>query len=255
MKVLATYNLKGGVGKTSAAVNMASLSAMDGLATLIWDLDPQGSATFLFRVRPKVRGGARKLVRGRSEVAELLRGTDVPGLDLLPADFSYRHLDLVLDDTKNPTARLRRVLAPLEQDYEVAVLDCPPSISLVSESVFEGADALLVPLVPTSLAVRSFEQLVDFVSSRVDHPPAILAFLSMVDRRKRLHCQLAEELPERHPSILRTAIPSMTDIERMGVLRQPLPLASPAGAATRAYAALWAEVTARLRLGPGVTDG
>ena len=108
VKVLATYNIKGGVGKTSAAVNVAALAAADGLRTLLWDLDPQGAASFLFRVRPKVRGGGRKLVRGRSDVTDVLRGTDVEGLDLLPADFSYRHMDLALDATGKPTRRLRR---------------------------------------------------------------------------------------------------------------------------------------------------
>ena len=102
MKVLATYNIKGGVGKTSAAVNVAALAAADGLRTLLWDLDPQGAASFLFRVRPKVRGGGRKLVRGRSDVTDVLRGTDVEGLDLLPADFSYRHMDLALDEPASP---------------------------------------------------------------------------------------------------------------------------------------------------------
>ena len=110
MKVLATYNIKGGVGKTSAAVNLAAMGARDGLRTLLWDLDPQGAASYLFRVRPKVKGGGRKLVRGRSDVADLLRGTDVEGLDLLPADFSYRHMDLALDSRKRPTQRLREVL-------------------------------------------------------------------------------------------------------------------------------------------------
>src|SRR3954454_20652644 len=100
MKVMATYNIKGGVGKTSAAVNLAALAAADGFRTLLWDLDPQAAATFLFRIKPKVRGGAAKLVRGQSEVGDLLKGTDIEGLDLLPADFSYRHMDLELDGTK-----------------------------------------------------------------------------------------------------------------------------------------------------------
>src|ERR1043165_8701927 len=136
-RVLATYNIKGGVGKTSAAVNLAYLAARGGAATLLWDLDPQGGSTYLLRVKPKVRGGARKLVRGKSDVGALIRGTDYERLDLLPADFSYRHMDLALDATKKPTRRLARVLEPLREEYEYIVLDCPPSISLVSESVFE----------------------------------------------------------------------------------------------------------------------
>ena len=66
MKVLATYSIKGGVGKTSAAVNLGALAARDGVRTLVWDLDPQGAASFLFRVKPKVKGGGKQLVRGRA---------------------------------------------------------------------------------------------------------------------------------------------------------------------------------------------
>ena len=98
-RVLATYNIKGGVGKTSAAVNLAYLAARGGARTLLWDLDPQGGSTYLLRVKPKVRGGGRKLVRGKSAIDALIKGTDYDGLDLLPADFSYRHMDLALDGT------------------------------------------------------------------------------------------------------------------------------------------------------------
>jgi len=111
-RVLATYNIKGGVGKTSAAVNLAYLASRDGAPTLLWDLDPQAASTYLFRVRPEIRGGGRKLVRRGSRAATLIKGTDHPGLDLLPADFSYRHMDLVLDSFKHPTRRLARGLAP-----------------------------------------------------------------------------------------------------------------------------------------------
>jgi cellulose biosynthesis protein BcsQ len=246
VKVVATYNIKGGVGKTSAAVNLAALAARDGLRTLLWDLDPQGAASFLFRVRPKVRGGGRKLVRGRSDVADVLRGTDVEGLDLLPADFSYRHMDLVLDESGKPTRRLRKVLAPLGEHYDLAVLDCPPSISLVSESVFDAADALLVPLIPSTLTLRTFEQLADFVDAEVDRQPDIVAFFSMVDQRKRLHREVVETLPDGRDDIMATAIPAATEVELMGVERSPVVVHAPRSRAARAYADLWAELRARL---------
>lgn len=248
MKVVATYNIKGGVGKTSAAVNMAALAAADGLRTLIWDLDPQGAASYLFRVRPKVRGGGRKLVRGRSDVAGVLRGTDIEGLDLLPADFSYRHMDLVLDSSGKPTRRLRKVLTPLAPHYDLAVLDCPPSISLVSENVFEAADALLVPLIPSTLTLRTFEQLADFVESEVDRRPEIVAFFSMVDRRKRLHREVVETLPQGRADIAGAAIPAATEVELMGVERSPVVVTSPRTRSARAYAELWTELRARLQL-------
>ena len=248
MKVLATYNIKGGVGKTSAAVNLSALAAGDGFRTLIWDLDPQGSATFLFRVRPKVKGGAGKLLQRRSELAALLRGTDIEGLDLLPADFSYRHMDLVLDGTKRPTRRLARVLEPVADDYDLVVLDCPPSISLVSESVFEAADGLLVPLIPSVLSVRTFEQLLGFVGSQVENRPEIVAFFSMVDRRKRLHRDLVGQLPSMYREIVQAAVPAASDVEQMGGRRAPLTLFAPRCAAARAYSQLWKETRDRLRL-------
>jgi chromosome partitioning protein len=248
VKVIATYNIKGGVGKTSAAVNLAALAASSGLRTLVWDLDPQGSATFLFRVKPKVRGGVEKLLRQRSEVEDLLKGTDIEGLDLLPADFSYRHMDLVLSDTKRPEARLRKLLDPVSADYDLAVLDCPPSISLVSESVFEAADALLVPLIPSTLSVRTFEQLLKFLGEQVSHRPEVIAFFSMVDRRKRLHREVVEGLGATYPQVVGAAIPAATEVERMGVVREPLVVSAPGCAAAQAYVALWAETVVRLGL-------
>jgi chromosome partitioning protein len=244
-RVLATYNIKGGVGKTSAAVNLAYLAARDGFRTLLWDLDPQGASTYLFRVRPRVKGGARKLVRGKSDVDALIKGTDHDGLDLLPADFSYRHMDLALDATKRPTSRLARVLAPLAGEYDYVFLDCPPSISLVSESVFEAADALLVPLIPATLSSRTFEQLQELVDGQVGGP-RVLAFFSMVDARKRLHRDVMERLAGERPEVLRTAIPSAADVERMGVHRTVIAQFAPRSRAAAAYEELWREVRDRV---------
>jgi chromosome partitioning protein len=248
VKVVATYNIKGGVGKTSAAVNLAALAARDGFRTLLWDLDPQGSATFLFRIKPKVRGGVRKLIERRSDVEDLLKGTDIEGLDLLPADFSYRHMDLALGDTKRPEMRLGKVLQPLAAEYDLVILDCPPSISLVSESVFETADALLVPLIPATLSVRTFEQLLRFIADQVMVPPEVVAFFSMVDRRKRLHREVVEGLGQKYRQIASAAIPAASAVERMGLDRLPLVVSSPSTAAARAYADLWAETVGRLGL-------
>jgi chromosome partitioning protein len=243
---LATYNIKGGVGKTSAAANLAYLSAAGGARTLLWDLDPQGASTFLFRVKPKVKGGGRKLVRGKSNVAKRIKGTDHERLDLLPADFSYRHMDLALDGAKRPTQRLARVLAPIAADYDYVFLDCPPSISLVSESVFEAADALLVPLIPATLSSRTYEQLRRVVAAEALGGPRVLAFFSMLDRRKGLHREVVEQLPREHPGVLETAIPTAADVERMGVHRTVLEEFAPRGRAARAYRELWNEIGTRL---------
>jgi chromosome partitioning protein len=255
--VLATYNIKGGVGKTSAAVNLACLAAAEEAPTLLWDLDPQGASTYLFRIKPKVRGGGRKLVRLKSDVEALVKGTDHEGLDLLPADFSYRHMDLALDSVKRPTRRLGRVLEPLRREYEYVFLDCPPSISLVSESVFEAADALLVPIIPATLSSRTFERLEELLGGTVAAPsadggrgaargPVILAFFSMVDGRKRLHREVTERLRSRWSDVLETVIPASAEIERMGLARDAVVAYAPNGKAATAYRALWEEVKVRL---------
>ena len=227
------------MGKTSAAVNLAALAARGGASTLLWDLDPQGGATYLFRVKPKVRGGAGKLLRGRGDAGGAIKATDLAGLDLLPADFSYRHMDLALDEFKRPTRRLARVLAPLRDEYEYVFLDCPPSISLVSESVFEAADALLVPVVPATLSSRTLAQLDGVLRSG----PGLLAFFSMVDRRRRLHRDVIEELRASRHDVLEATIPLSADVERMGSQRAVL---GPRGRAALAYAALWEEIRGRL---------
>jgi chromosome partitioning protein len=250
-RILATYNIKGGVGKTSAAVNLAYLAATGGSQTLLWDLDPQGASTYVFRIKPRVKGGGRKLVRGKSDVEGLIKGTDHERLELLPADFSYRHMDLALADSKEPTSRLARVLEPLRADYDYIFLDCPPSISLVSEGVFEAADALLVPIVPATLSSRTFDQLRRVVSNGSGGEPQLLAFLSMVDWRKRLHRQLTSSLQAEYTEVLSSVIPSASEVERMGAERTILEAFAPGGRAAKAYRNLWAEVRARLE--PGTT--
>ena len=243
---VALYNIKGGVGKTSAAVNLAWAAADEGARVLLWDLDPQGAASYLLRIRPKVRGGGAKLVRGKSDPAALLKGSDHPRLDLLPADFSYRNLDLALDATKRPTQGLTRVLAPLAGDYDYVFLDCAPAISLASESVFAAADVLLVPLIPTPLSLRTYDQLRGFVADAVDRPrPRILAFFSMADGRKALHRSVAEELAG-DDGVLASTIPAASDVERMGSQRRALAQFAPHGRAARAYGALWTELRQRM---------
>jgi chromosome partitioning protein len=244
VKVVATYSIKGGVGKTSAAVNLGALAAAAGTRTVLWDLDPQGAASFLLRVEPKVKGGGRGLIRGRRAPIEVMKGTDVEGLDLLPADFRYRHLDIQLDKRKRPLEGLSGVLDRLEDAYDLAILDCAPSISLVSESVFAAADLLLVPLVPSTLSVRTFEQLQAFLATGPQPAPDVLAFFSMVDRRKRLHKELSASLP----GAARAVIPSASVVELMGVQRAPVVITQPRSPAARAYAALWDELRGALQL-------
>jgi cellulose biosynthesis protein BcsQ len=247
MRIIGSYNIKGGVGKTATAINLAYLASQEGMRTLVWDLDPQGAATYYFRVKPKVKGGGKSLVRGKRDLESVVKGTDFENLDLLPADFSFRNMDLVLEDAKKPTKQLTQLLRPLSDEYDYVFLDCPPSISLVSENIFRAAEALLVPMIPTTLSARTLHQLTDFLAGHaLIGKLRVMPFFSMVDRRKRLHLDLMEQLPERYPDMLATSIPYASDVERMGVNRMPLLAYAPSNPASRAYRALWDEVKAAL---------
>jgi chromosome partitioning protein len=253
MRVLATYNIKGGVGKTSAAVNLAYLCAEGGYRTLLWDLDPQAAASYVFRVRPRVKGGGKALIRGARPLDGAIKGTDFDDLDLLPADFTYRKMDLALNQAKRPTRQLSRLLGPLAAEYDVIFLDCPPSISLVSENILHAVHLLLVPLIPTTLSERTFDQLTSFIDDLDGHRPEVLAFFSMVDRRKRLHRDIAARLAAERHDIAAAIIPAMTLVEQMSVRRAPVPAFAPRSAAAQHYRELWAEVRGRVGLaaGPG----
>src|ERR671915_550876 len=246
MAVLATYNVKGGVGKTATVVNLAHRAAVtgqgNGARTLIFDLDPQGAASYYFRAAPKVRQRGKSLVRGKVDVREAITLTDFAGLDLIPSDFSFRNLDVVLDAAKDPGRSLARVVRPLAKRYEHVFLDCPPSISRLSENVFNAADALLVPIIPTTLSLRALDQLNGFLAKRKERSPMVLPFFSMVDRRKRLHRELIEDLCLAHPNILRAGVPSATSVERMGSHQAPVAAFDRRSPAVAAYAGLWDEV-------------
>ena len=121
-----------------------------------------------------------------------MKATDFDNLDLLPADFSYRNMDLELDDAKKRTRRLDQLLSGVADEYDIVFLDCPPSVSLVSENVLRAADVLLVPLIPATLSLRTYAQLTRFVADAPRPRPQVVAFFSMADRRKRLHREVID---------------------------------------------------------------
>jgi chromosome partitioning protein len=195
----------------------------------------------------RVPGGGRRVVHKGGDLAAAAVPTPVPGLDLVPADFSLRYLDLELADVKRPRRRLRRLVDDLGDTYDVVFIDCPPGITLAIEAALRAADAVLVPVVPAALPLRTVTQLRSFVAGEKRlRGLTVLTFLTMIDRRRSTHRQLVEELAKGRGDGLRTCVPLSADVEAMGLHRRPVAAYAPRSKAVAAYDELWAEVTTML---------
>src|SRR5215470_10018992 len=245
MSAIAFYNLKGGVGKTTAAVNVAYLAAASGQRVLLWDLDPQGASSFVLRVRARVAGLRSKTFERGAAFADAIKETDYQNLDLLPADFSYRKFDRILDHLGKPVRVMRTLLDTLGADYDVVFLDCPAGFSLLTEAVLETVDLCLVPTIPTPLSVQTLARILKWIDRR-GLPSQLAAFFSMVDRRKTLHRRACEWSAEHRGNFLEPHIPYASVVEQTSVRRMPLPEFAERDPASLAFAHLWSELRTRL---------
>ena len=246
MTVLSIFSNKGGVGKTSAAVNLAYLSAISGRQTLLCDLDPQGSSSFYFQVKPKIKPKARGFSKKGKAINHSIKHTNFDKLDILPADFSHRNLDVQFSNHKHSNERLERVIKPLSHAYEIIMLDCPPTINLLAENIFNVSDKILIPVIPTTLSLRAYEQMEAFFKKQSLNTQLLQPFLSMVDLRKSMHREYSSDLPFALDKLMKTSIPYRSEVERMGIHCQPLVAIDSRSDASRAYQNLWQEIEEQL---------
>jgi len=241
MTTLALYNLKGGVGKTAAAINLAYLSALDGKKTLIWDLDPQGSASFFLGAESAVKNEAKKILSNELDLLSAVQESPYEHLSVIPSDISARNADLLLGELRQSKKKLHALLAPLRKTYDVIILDCPPGISLLHENIMNAADWVLLPNIPTTLSIRSYETVHDYFEQNGLDTSIIKCFFSMVDHRKNLHHETMNQF-YKDKVFFKNYIPYLSDVEKMGAYQAPLETYASGSYAAQCYRDLWKEI-------------
>jgi len=242
MKILSFYNIKGGVGKTSTAVNIAYLASTEKKKVLLWDLDPQGAASYYFSAKTSSLHWLKGVIKGKEEITEFIQETENKNLDIIPSDFSFRLIDIYFNDIKKSEKRFNNIFKGLKKDYDYIILDCPPGISLLSENILELSNLILVPTIPTPLSLRTHEQINLFCKENKISTKKLVFFLSMVEIKKTMHMEHMEFFKKISDRFCKTYIPYRSAIERMGIYRSPVISYTPKSSVTMAYKNLWREI-------------
>ena len=251
VRVTACTNQKGGVGKTTTVINLAAYLALSGTRTLVIDLDPQGNATSGLGVdRRTVDRSSYEALVDRAPMPELVIGTPVAGLDLVPSNAALSGAEVELVGVPARERRLAASLAELNGRYDRILIDCPPSLGLLTLNALTAADGVLIPIQTEYYALEGLSQLVNTIRRvREGLNPRLEidgVLLTMYDARTNLSAQVASEV-RRHMNgtVYDTVVPRSVRLSEAPSHGLPIALYDPASRGADAYRDLAGEVAAR----------
>jgi chromosome partitioning protein len=248
--VYAVANQKGGVGKTTTAVNLTACVAADGSQTLLVDLDPQCNATVALGADRELRPSSYDCLIGDVSVAEAARPAGPDNLWLVPANRDLAGAAVELPRLEGSETRLRERLGPLRERFAFTMLDCPPTLGPVSVNALVAADRLIVPVQAEYLALEGLVQFLETLSMiRRDYNPSLNVsglLITMHDERTRLARDVERELREHFPEmVFETVIPRSVRVAEAPSHGLPITEHAPASSGATAYRNLAAELIAR----------
>ena len=247
-KIVAVLNQKGGVGKTTTAVNLAACVGAKGKKVLLVDIDPQGNSTSGFGIDKRaIKVSSYDVLVGNNKAKEAVVHTEFQGVDLMVSNMNLAGAELEIIDIKNREALLKNQLARISEEYDYIFLDCPPSLGLITLNALTASDTFLVPIQCEYYALEGLSQLMATVRNikRLYNPYIELegVLLTMYDGRLNLTQQVVDEVKKFFPrKVFNTVIPRTVRLSEAPSFGQPVMYYDKNSKGTLAYDSLATEL-------------